>query len=335
MDNTKFLAVHTDARPSMDFTREREVIESSGGILKLTQASTEEELISNVKDANGLLVLGAQITRQVIEAMPECQVIVRYGVGLDTLNIPAATEHGIVVAHFPDFCQPEVANQAILLLLACAKKLTLLDQAVRSGTWRPGPLGPMGAIEGETLGLIAFGNIARTVVPRAKALGLNVIAWDPYIGEGVFRSFGVERVAKIEELLNRSDYVSIHAPLSESTRGLIGKGEFQAMKSTAYIINTARGPVIDETALINALQNKEIAGAGLDVFEVEPLPSSSPLTQMTNVVLMPHSASYSDDSFASMQRRVGETITGIMEGRWPEYVANPNVTPRATLPPRG
>ncbi len=335
MDKTKFLAVHTDARPSMDFTQEREVIEGSGGILKLTQASTEEELISNVKDANGLLVLGAQITRQVIEAMPECQVIVRYGVGLDTLNIPAATEHGIVVAHFPDFCQPEVANQAILLLLACAKNLTLLDQAVRSGTWRPGPLGPMGAIEGETLGLIAFGNIARTVVPRAKALGLNVIAWDPYIGEGVFRSFGVECVAKIEELLNRSDYVSIHAPLSESTRGLIGKEEFQAMKSTAYIINTARGPVIDETALINALQNKEIAGAGLDVFEVEPLPSSSPLTQMTNVVLMPHSASYSDDSFASMQRRVGETIAGIMAGRWPEHVANLNVTPRATLPPRG
>ena len=335
MDEPKFLAVHTDARPTMDFTREREVIEGGGGILKLTQASTEKELISNVKDANGLLVLGAQITRQIIEAMPKCQIIVRYGVGLDTLDIPAATEHGIVVAHFPDFCQPEVANQAILLLLACAKKLTLLDQAVRSGTWRPGPLGPMGAIEGETLGLIAFGNIARTVVPRAKALGLNVIAWDPYVGEGVFRSFGVERVTKIEELLNRSDYVSVHAPLSESTRGLIGKKEFQAMKSTAYIINTARGPVIDESALINALQNEEIAGAGLDVFEVEPLPNSSPLTKMNNVVLMPHSASYSDDSFASMQRRVGETITGIMEGRWPEYVANPNVTPRATLPPRG
>ncbi len=331
MNETKFLAVHTDARPTMDFTQERELIESGGGILKLTQASNEEGLISNVKDAHGLLVLGAQITRRVIEAMPKCQVIIRYGVGLDTLDIPAATEHGIVVAHFPDFCQPEVANQAILLLLACAKKLTMLDQAVRSGVWRPGPLGPMGAIEGETLGLVAFGNIARTVVPRAKALGLNVIAWDPYVGEGVFRSFGVERVVEMNELLHRSDYVSVHAPLTESTRGLISEEQFRLMKPTAYIINTARGPVIDENALITALHANEIAGAGLDVFEVEPLLSSSPLTQMDNVVLMPHSASYSDASFASMQRRVGETILRIMQGHWPEYVANSHVIPRAQL----
>ena len=331
MNEPKFLTVHTDARPTMDFTQERELIESGGGILKLTQASNEESLISNVKDAHGLLVLGAQITRRVIEAMPKCQVIIRYGVGLDTLDIPAATEHGIVVAHFPDFCQPEVANQAILLLLACAKKLTMLDQAVRSGVWRPGPLGPMGAIEGETLGLVAFGNIARTVVPRAKALGLNVIAWDPYVGEGVFRSFGVERVVEMNELLRRSDYVSVHAPLTESTRGLISEEQFRLMKPTAYIINTARGPVIDENALITALHANEIAGAGLDVFEIEPLLSSSPLTQMDNVVLMPHSASYSDASFASMQRRVGETILGIMQGHWPEYVANSHVIPRAQL----
>ena len=185
----------------------------------------------------------AQITRRVVESMPKCKLIIRYGVGLDTLDIPAATDHGIVVAHFPDFCQPEVANQTMLLLLACAKKLRLLDSAVRDGSWRPGPLGPMGPIGGETLGLVALGNIARAVVPRAKAFGLNVIAHDPYIGEGVFRAQGVERVETLHELLGRSDYVSVHTPLNPETRHLISDAELAAMKPTAYLINTSRGPV--------------------------------------------------------------------------------------------
>ncbi|MFN0093424.1 MAG: C-terminal binding protein [Dehalococcoidia bacterium] len=334
MPNQRFLAVHTDAPATMSFEIERRVIESAGGELRTTRARSEDELIENVKDADALLVLGARITRRVIENMPNCKLIVRYGVGLDTLDIPAATEHGIVIAHFPDFCQPEVANQAILLLLACAKKLTRVEQAVRSGKWRTGPLGPMGAILGETVGLVGFGNIAQAVVPRAKALGMRVIAFDPFITSGVFRTWDVERCATLEDLLRRSDYVSIHTPLAESTRHLISTEQFAQMKPSAYIINTSRGPVIDEKAMIAALQSGQIAGAGLDVFEVEPLPGDSPLCTMDNVTLMPHSASYSDESFELMKERVGQAVADIIQGRWPEIVHNRSVKARAVLPAR-
>ena len=334
MTNARFLAVHTDAPATMSFEIERSVIEGAGGELRLSRSRSEDELIENVKDADALLVLGARITRRVIEHMPNCKLIVRYGVGLDTLDIPAATEHGIVIAHFPDFCQPEVANQAILLLLACAKKLFRLDQAVRSGKWRTGPLGPMGAIQGETLGLVGFGNIAQAVVPRAKALGLRVVAFDPFVTQGVFRTWDVERIATLEALLGRSDYVSIHTPLMASTRHLISTAQFAQMKASAYIINTSRGPVIDQAAMIAALQAGQIAGAGLDVFEVEPLPGDSPLCAMDNVTLLPHSASYSDESFDLMKERVGQAVADLIQGQWPEIVHNRSVKPRATLPAR-
>ncbi|MBH77924.1 MAG: hydroxyacid dehydrogenase [Dehalococcoidia bacterium] len=329
-----YLVVHVDKRPNVSFEIEQGIIEDGGGKFIATSSSDEDQLIANVRDADVILVSSAQITRRVVESMPKCKLIIRYGVGLDTLDIPAATDHGIVVAHFPDFCQPEVANQTMLLLLACAKKLRLLDSAVRDGSWRPGPLAPMGPIGGETLGLVALGNIARAVVPRAKAFGLNVIAHDPYLGEGVFRAQGVEQITTLEELLRRSDYVSVHTPLNAETRHLIGAAELAAMKPTAYLINTSRGPVVDEEALIEALDGRQIAGAGLDVFEREPLSTESPLARMENVVLMPHSASYSDQSFESMRRRVGDTVVGLMEGNWPQFVANPGVQPRAALPAR-
>ncbi len=329
-----YLVVHVDARPNTSFEIEKQRIEAGGGRFEAMSSSTEDELIAQVRDANVILVSAKQITRRVVESMPRCKLIIRYGVGLDTLDIPAATDHGIVVAHFPDFCQPEVANHMMMLLLACAKKMPMLDKAVRDGSWRPGPLGPMGAIGGETLGLVALGNIARAVVPRAQAFGLNVIAYDPYLGEGVFRAYGVERIETLPELLERSDYVSVHTPLNPETHHLIGPAELERMKPTAYLINTSRGPVVDQDALVAALDAGQIAGAGLDVFEREPLEAESPLARMENVVLMPHSASYSDQSFEGMRRRVGETVVGLMEGRWPEFVANPRVEPRASLPPR-
>ena len=333
----QFLAVHSDAGDPAVLEIEREIIEGAGARLELTRASNEDELIENLKAADAVLVTAAQITRRVIDSLPRCKLLVRYGVGLDTLDVPAATEHGIVVAHFPDFCQPEVANHAIMLLLACAKKLVRLDRAVRDGTWRPGPLSPMPSIHGETLGLVAFGAIAQEVTVRAQALGLDVIAYDPYASDEVFAGRDVERVETLEELLPRSDYVSLHAPLTPATHHLVGAEQFRSMKSSAFVINTSRGGVVDEQALIEALQGEEIAGAGLDVFEREPLPASSPLVEMDNVVLMPHSASYSDVAFEGLRRRVGQTAVAVMEGRWPDdvaVIANPDVEPRAELPPR-
>ena len=331
-----FLAVHSDAGDPAGFTIERELIEGAGGRLELTRAASEDERIEHLRHADAVLVGGAQITRRVVEGMERCQLIVRYGVGVDTLDIEAATDHGIVIAHFPDFCQPEVANHAIMLLLACAKKLTSIDRAVRDGRWRPGPLTPMGAVHGETLGLVAFGAIAQAVAPRAQALGLRVAAFDPFASDEPFEQHGVERVGTLEALLGISDYVSVHPPLSAETHHLIGAEQLRQMKPGAYLINTARGPVVDEQALIAALERGEIAGAGLDVFEREPLAGDSPLVAMENVVLTPHSASFSDQAFAGLKRRVGETVVEVMEGRWPHRVAfvrNPQLKPRAELPP--
>ena len=330
----QFMVVHSDARDPSAFEIERALVESAGARLELTRSSGEAELIENLRVADAILVSSAEITRTVVESMPRCRLIVRYGVGLDTLDIPAATEHGIVVAHFPDFCQPEVANHAIMLLLACARKLVSLDRAVRDGRWRPGPLAPMGAIHAETLGLLAFGNIAQEVAPRAQALGLRVIAFDPYIGGEPFQRLGVERVASQDELLRRSDYVSLHPPLTPETRHLLGAEQFRQMKRSASLINTSRGPVVDEAALAEALREGTIAGAGLDVFEHEPLPADSPLVDMENVVLTPHSASYSDPAVEKLKHRVGQTAVELMEGRWPDasaVVANPEVRPRAAL----
>ena len=330
-----FLVVHADATDPAAHPTERAIIEAGGGRLAGGSADTEEERGERLRDADIVLSTKAPLTRTVIEHMQRARAIVRYGVGLDNVDLPAATEHGIVVAHFPDFCQPEVANHAIMLLLACAKKLIGADRAVRDGRWRPGPLSPMGSIHGETLGLVAFGNIAQAVAPRAQALGLNVIAHDPYVEREVFERLRVERVQSLEELLGRSDYVSVHTPLAPATRHLLGRDQFTRMKRSAYIINTSRGAVIDERALIEALEDGEIAGAGLDVFEQEPLPADSPLTEMENVVLTAHSASYSDPAFESLRRRVAHAAVDVMEGRRPEFVANPKVVPQhGPLSPR-
>ena len=332
----QFTAIHSDGGDPAAFAIERDLIEGAGARFEVTRSSSEGELIENLKGADAVLVAAAPITRSVIESLPRLKLLIRYGVGLDSLDVPAATDNGVVIAHYPDFCQPEVANHATMLLLACAKKLTAIQRAVRDGRWRPGPLSPMGAVHGQTLGLVAFGNIAQAFVPRARALGLDIVAFDPFASDEAFERLEVERVATLDDLLARSDYVSLHTPLTSETEHMMSRAQFKRMKSSAYLINTSRGPTVDEAALIEALQSGEIAGAGLDVFEHEPLAADSPLVEMDNVVLTPHSASFSDYAFDTMKRRIGETVIDVMNGRWPETatVANPELTPRAELPAR-
>jgi D-3-phosphoglycerate dehydrogenase len=321
------LVAHSDAfeRPEA-YAIERGVVEAAGGTLALTRGRTAEELIANLAGADAVLVSAAPISRAVAETLTDCKVVVRYGVGLDTLDIPALTDAGIVVAHLPDFCQPEVANHAIALLLAVAKKIVPLDRAVRSGAWRTGPLGPMQHLTGQTLGLIAYGAIARATAKRAAAFDLEVIAWDPYASDFT----GAQRVDTLDELLARSDFVSVHTPLTPETHHLVNADVLAKMKPTAYLVNTSRGPVVDEAALVDALRAGTIAGAGLDVFEVEPLPAGSPLAELDNVVLLPHSASYSDRAFADLRRRVAEAAVEVcVHGRWPQFVPN-----RTTVKPK-
>ena len=334
MPDQPFHVVHTDARSPQGFEIERELLEAAGATLELLPRGDRTPLAERAGGADALLVASAQITRELLEQLPRCRLVVRYGVGLDTVDLAAASEHGVVVAYFPDFCQPEVANHATLLLLACAKKLIVLDRAVRDGSWRPGPLEPMAAIHGETLGLVGFGAIAREVAVRGAALGCAVMAHDPYADAAAFSEAGVERVELLDALLERSDYVSLHVPLTPETAGLIGPEQLRRMRPTATLINTARGPVVQQDALIEALREGRLAAAGLDVFEEEPLPADSPLTALDNVVLTPHTASYSDEAFGNLKHRVAGAAIDVMQGRWPEIVANPQVTPRVALAAR-
>ena len=233
VSDAPFLAVQTETSDADRYAIERSIIEGAGGRLIVAQAGSEAERIELLREAQAVLVGQAQINRRVLEGSPRLQLIVRYGVGLDTLDIPAATEHGVVVAHYPDFCQPEVANHAIMLLLAVAKKLVVHDRAIRAGRWGSVERSPAPAIHGQTLGLISFGAIAREVAVRAQALGMTVTAYDPYEADATFEACGVARVESLAELLRGADHVSAHPPLTPETRGMMGAAQFALMKPEA------------------------------------------------------------------------------------------------------
>jgi len=329
----RFLVVHADAGPGADFSHELAEIAVVDADFRATSSRHEDELIDNLRDADVVLVNMAPITRRVMENLPRCRAVVRYGVGVDNVDLEAASEHGIVVAHVVGFCTEEVSNHALLLLLACAKRLLPLDRDVREGYWLRGPVLELPPIFGQTLGIVGLGNIGRVLADKAQALGLRVVACDPYGDPKVAEQCNV-RLCSLEELLQQSDYVSVNAPLTAETHHLIGAEELALMKATAVLINTARGALVDEEALVEALGSDRIAAAGLDVFEEEPLPSDSPLCGLDNVVLTPHSAGFSEASVMKVRVEVGKAAADVLAGRWPKQVANPGVRPRVELAPR-
>lgn len=331
----KHTVYHSDSSPLFgDYSIEREQLARIDTELRLIGAGkSADELTTLMTDAEAVIVGAAPITAAVLDSMPGCKVVVRYGVGLDTLDLDAATERNVVCAHVPDFCMEEVANHALMLMLAVVKKLVPLDRAVRDGTWRPGPLSPMMHLHGQTLGLVACGNIAQAMAKRGHALSMHVIGFDPYVDRALASAAGIELVDSLDELLSRSDVVSVHAPHTPQTHHMIDAGALSRMKRGACLVNTSRGPTVDEAALIQALGDQKIAGAGLDVFEKEPLSGDSPLTAMDNVVLMPHSASYSDAAFQLLSRRVGESVVDVLSGHWPRFVANKGVMDKLSLEP--
>lgn len=327
-----FTAVQTESNDPAWFDVERSIIEPAGGRVVVQRAATLEERVALLRDARCVLVGGAQITSAVLDRLPELELIIRYGVGLDSLDVRAATEHGVVVAHYPDFCQPEVANHAMMLLLAVARKLLPHDRAMRAGQYRGPGLPVVPPITGETLGIVALGAIGREVARRARAFGMHVLAYDPYLDAATFAEAGAERAASFEELLARADHITVHAPLTPETHHLFNRAAFAAMKPTAILVNTARGPIVEEAALVEALREGRIAGAGMDVFEVEPVGADSPLLAFDNVALTPHSAFYSEASNQQIKERVGHTVVAFMNGKWPsEFATIPN---RAEVKPK-
>lgn len=290
---------------------------------------TEDEIIAITDDADAVVFLTENYPRKVIENLKRCRLAVTPKVGLENIDLVAATEHGILVANAGELCREEVAEHAMALLLACARKLRQLDKAARDGLWT-GLMcreimqmwAPMFRISGQTLGLIGFGKIARNLVPMAKGFGLKIIAYDPYVPKVVADELGVELV-DLDRLLKESDYVSLHAALTKENYHVLGLDAFKKMKRTAYIINTARGQLIDEQALYTALKEGYIAGAGLDVLETEYIHPDNPLLTLDNVLVTCHSAHYSDTSFPLYSQLPAEEVARVMRGELPKNLVNP------------
>jgi D-3-phosphoglycerate dehydrogenase len=321
------VVVHTGARPGEPCEEMLEALDVPGiEFIRRGPCETVQEVAEAVRDADVAICVREPYTWEAFAGAPRLKAVIRVGVGVDTVDLDAATSYGVMVANFPDFCTPEVANHAIGLMLACAKKFVRFDRVLRSEGWAAARdlRSPMGCIHGETLGLVAFGAIARQVARLAHALNMVVVAYDPFVGEAVFQQAGVER-ASLEDVAARADYVSCHLPLNAQTRGMLDGAFFAAMKPSAYFINTGRGAVVKEEDLIAALQRGQIAGAGLDVFESEPIGLDHPFLAMDQVVLTPHTASYADETFRVRDRRVGRTALTILRGGVPEFVANPAV----------
>lgn len=294
--------------------------------------ATEDNIIEATKDADAILTDATPVTRRVMDSLLKCKVIVCYGIGYDTIDVDAATDNGILVVNIPDFCLEEVSNHAIALLLACAKKLVFLNNGTKQGRWVEckRAQAPMGSIYGQTLGVVGCGNIGRMTAGKAKCFGLRILGYDPYVDKSLAREHGITLV-NLPELLKESDYISVHALLDKETWHLIGEKEFRQMKPTAYLINTSRGSVVDEAALIKALQEKRIAGAGLDVFEKEPIDPDNPLLKLGNVVITPHAAFYSDAAFKRLRISVGQEAARVLSGRWPKNMVNKTVKPKVNL----
>ncbi len=287
--------------------------------------TTEEEVIARARDATALVVTYSPVGRKVLSALENLEVVVRTGVGYDVIDIPAATELGVVAVNIPDLWVREVANHTMALLLAWNRKIVMLDRSVHAGGWSAGIPGAWtGSLYGETVGIVGLGNIGSAFARRVAAFEAKLIAHDPYVDDARFEALGVERVS-LAALAERADYVSVHTPLNAETRHLIDAAFLRRMKATAMLINTARGPVVDERALAQALTETRLACAALDVWEHEPVAGDNPLLGMDNVIATPHAAFYSSSAVARVPRRCGEEVARALTGQRPLNVINPEV----------
>jgi D-3-phosphoglycerate dehydrogenase len=299
---------------------EKKILGDLGELVPL-QTKKSEEFIAQAADCDALLnTYAGPITADVMAKMPKCRIIARYGIGVDTIDLEAATAAGIIVTNNPTYCIEEVAEHAMALLLACARKVVFYDRMVRAGRWEVPPGKPMIRLAGSTLGLVGFGNIARQVAVRAAAFGMKVLYADPFVKDGQFPEPG--RKVELNDLYAQSDFISVHPPLMPQTRGMINDDAFGRMKPNAFIINCSRGPIIDTDALVRALEAKKIAGAGLDTTDPEPLPNPHALRNRENVIVNPHVAWYSEQAMVGLQAGAPNEVRRVLAGAWPVNVVN-------------
>jgi D-3-phosphoglycerate dehydrogenase len=311
---------------------EMEALEPIGAEIVEIDAKGDAEFAAAARDADALYAKGRPITKRIIDGLERCRVISLGSVGVDSVDVAAATARGIPVTNVPDTFIEEVADHTMTLLLASFRRLVVQDRMVREGRWKEGrpQLLQVPRLMGQTLGFVAFGHVARAVAMRARGFGVRMLAYDPYVEELVMSPYGVEP-ASLSEVLQQSDFVSMHAPSTPDAHHLLTEEHFRLMKRTALFINTGRGPTVDESALVKALQEGWIAGAGLDVLEEEPPAPTNPLFRMDNVILTAHVASASARFDPARRRRVGRELALVLTGRWPRSCVNPSVLEKTSL----
>lgn len=317
----KFKVVMTDDRHKT-YEEEKKVLESIGAEVIIANLNTVQEVIDECKDADGIMCNLSPMPAEVIEKLEKCKIISRYGVGYDNVDGAACSKKGIYLANVPDYCAEEVSDQALALMMACARKVARRDAQVRAGQWNVGKADPIYRIAGKTMVFLGFGMIARTLYRKIKGFDFGrILVYDPFLTAETIQSMGAEK-AEWEEALKEGDFISIHMPLNDKTRGLIDAKAFDLMKPTAIIVNTSRGPVIDEAALIEALQNKKINSAGLDVHTKEPMDKDNPLMKIENCVLTDHVGWYSEEAMSELKRKVAENVRDVLMGGMPKYPVN-------------
>jgi D-3-phosphoglycerate dehydrogenase len=286
--------------------------------IRMAKSRSASDILDVARGADGVFVTYAKLPGELLQQFERCKVIGRFGLGVDNIDVKTAAALGIVVTYVPDYCLREVSDHAMALLLAAARKIPFSNALVQAGRWEMPAVVPMRRLEGQTLGLVGFGNIPRRVAPKAMAFGLKVVAYDPYALADAARAAGVQPVG-FEQLLAISDYVSLHAPLTPQTRGMFNADALSKMKKGAYLINTARGPLIDEPALIAALDSGHLGGAALDVVATEPLAKGSSLLGRADVILTPHTAFYSVEALEELQTKCASDVARVLSGEKPIY----------------
>jgi D-3-phosphoglycerate dehydrogenase len=286
--------------------------------IRMAKSASEHDILAVARDADAILVTYAKLPGALLRQLTRCKAIGRFGLGVDNIDVKTAAELKIVVTYVPDYCLQEVSDHAMALVLALARKVPFSNALVQAGRWEMPAVVPIRRLEGQTLGLVGFGNIPRRVAAKAMAFGFKVIAHDPYIAESTAREHGVELVS-FDRLLEISDFVSIHAPLTPQTRGLFGADALRKMKKGAFLVNTARGPLADEAALVAALDSGHLGGAALDVVAVEPPAKDSALLGRANVILTPHTAFYSVEALDELQTKCAGDIARVLSGEQPVY----------------
>jgi D-3-phosphoglycerate dehydrogenase len=304
---------------------EKAVLAAGGAEIIVAPSGDEDTLVELARDVDGILTCFAKVTERVVRAADKCVVIGRYGVGVDNIDVDTATELGIAVTYVPDYCLPEVSDHVMAMLLAWNRRIVFFDRATKTKGWGAEGLGMrIMRLEGKKLGIVGFGRIGRAVADRARAFGLQVLVADPFVTAEAAQNAGAVKM-ELLELLAESEFVTLHSPLIPQTQGMIGTNEFAQMRSDAFLINAARGGLIDEDALHTALTSGQIAGAGLDVLvDLDP-PIDNRISQLENVIITPHTAFFSQEAVLELEERAAGEVVSVFQGKMPDNLVNPAV----------